>query len=301
MISLWRKSNKWPWYEVCCRNFPNSQLQSEEDNWKKGLEVLINEKRKPGNQNFQEAKLFHHILHYISGVSWSLSWVPCLDYSLQHFGFIYFYRQRTKGGCSQLLNWHVLSSRGQCREQEPGPARVSYSILVQLTRALKPPDLAHRDCIGHCVMLLQLKKKKSVDFQTLVLPSCPSSPLDLLQREAKEWRERAIGGTRGRSFRPVLEEAFLTSPHFPHQGSVTGPIYMQGRPGNSTHELRSKGNGIINIFATGTILVGQQRSCWRRVLGTGQVHLSYLLLWDSHLAFPGAPATPWLAGSDPEA
>ena len=145
------------------------------------------------------------------------------------------------------------------------------------------------------------KKKKSVDFQTLVLPSCPSSPLDLLQREAKEWRERAIGGTRGRSFRPVLEEAFLTSPHFPHQGSVTGPIYMQGRPGNSTHELRSKGNGIINIFATGTILVGQQRSCWRRVLGTGQVHLSYLLLWDSHLAFPGAPATPWLAGSDPEA
>lgn len=30
-----------------------------------------------------------------------------------------------------------------------------------------------------------IKKKKSVGFQTLVLPSCQSSLLDLLQREAK--------------------------------------------------------------------------------------------------------------------
>ena len=154
MISLWRKHSKWPWYEACCRNFPNSQLRSEEDNRKKGLEVLISEKRKPGNQNFQEAKPFHHISYYISGVSWSLSRVPCLGYSLQHFGFIYFYLHRTKGGCSQFLNSHVLSSRGPCREQEAGPARLSYSILVQLTRPLEPQDLAHGDCIGYRVMLL---------------------------------------------------------------------------------------------------------------------------------------------------
>lgn len=63
-----------------------------------------------------------------------------------------------------------------------------------------------------------------------------------------------------KEFQASPEEAFLTSSHFPCQGSVTGPICMQGGPGNSTHELRSEGNGIINICASGTILVGQQRS-----------------------------------------